>query len=288
MLSSRIRKVAYTKRIGVLVLALVLALSARASARSLEIPALVTARPTQLEPYRFFGNQTATVSLLVHTSQPKGLTLHAQLVQLTSNLAAPIGAPLEVSLPTDASPRHGVEIELSVPLPAVKRETDFELRFRSRQDREGAWHAGGRIPLRVYPSDLLSPVRRWATSHPLRVKDDHGSLAEWLRQQRIPVVVSGGNHGSRERRGVTLYVGARAVRKRAPVPVHQGEAIILFAERETETPRFLIDRRDGATVVTVEMRLLDRLATDPLAHKIFLEVFEVLNEERQSIGGNDR
>lgn len=279
MRSPQSGKVAFNKRIGVPVLALVWALSARASARSLEIPALVTPRATRPEPYRFFGERTVTVPLLVYRPQPKGLTLHAQLVQLTSNLAAPIGAPREVSLPTDASPRHGVEIEVSVPLPAVKRETDFELRFRSRRDRDGAWHAAGRIPLRVYPDDLLTPVRRWATSHPLRVKDDHGSLIEFLSQQRIPVVGVGRNHGFREGRGVTLYAGPRVLRERALVPRRQGEVIVLFAERETETPHLLVDRRGGGTVVTVEMRLLDRLATDPLAHKIFLEVFEVANEE---------
>jgi hypothetical protein len=38
--------------------------------------------------------------------------------------------------------------------------------------------------------------------------------------------------------------------------------------------------------VTVEMRLLDRLATDPLAQKMFLEVFELVHEERPSTGGN--
>jgi hypothetical protein len=36
------------------------------------------------------------------------------------------------------------------------------------------------------------------------------------------------------------------------------------------------------------MRLLGRLAADPLAQKIFLELFEVLNNEQQSMGGNDR
>jgi hypothetical protein len=227
------------------------------------------------------------VPLLVHAPEPEGLSLRAQLVQLTSELAVPIGAEREVSLPRDVPPNTGIEIEFSIPLPAVKRETDFELRFRSRRDRDGVWHAGGRIPLRVYPGDLLGPVRQWATSHPLRVKDDQGSLIEFLRQQRIPVA-GGEIQDFRDDRGVTLYAGARAFRERAPAPLRQGEAIVLFAERETETPRFLIERKDGGTAVTVEMRLLDRLAADPVAQKIFLEVFEVLNNEAQSTGGNDR
>jgi hypothetical protein len=139
----------------------------------------------------------------------------------------------------------------------------------------------------VYPGDLLSPVRQWATAHPLRVKDDQGSLIEFLRQQKIPVA-GGETQGVRGDRGVTLYAGARAFRERALTPLAQGEAIVLFAERETETPRFLVERKGEGMAVTVEMRLLGRLAADPLAQKIFLELFEVLNNEQQSMGGNDR
>lgn len=280
------RTAALSKRIGTVALALVLAFGSGAAARSLGSPALVTPRPNRVEPYRFFADRTATVPLLLHAPEPQGLALHAQLVQLASDFAVPIGAALEVPLPRDASPSPEVEIELSIPLPAVKRETDFELRFRSRRDRAGVWHAAGRIPLRVYPGDLLSPVRQWATFHPLRVKDDQGSLIEFLRQQKIPVG-GGETQGFRHGRGVTLYAGARAFRERALAPLRQGEAIVLFAERETETPRFLVERKGGGTAVTVEMRLLDRLAADPLAQKIFLELFEVLNDEKQSTGGTD-
>jgi hypothetical protein len=119
------------------------------------------------------------------------------------------------------------------------------------------------------------------------VKDDQGSLIEFLRQQQIPVA-GGGTPGLRDDREVTLYTGARVFRERALAPLRQGEVIVLFAERETDTPRFLVERKDGGTAVTVEMRLLDRLVADPLAQKIFLELFEVLNNESQSLGGNDR
>ena len=287
MLTSHGRKAALGKRIGAVALALVLAFGSGAAARSLGSPAWVTPRASRVEPYRFFADRVATIPLLVHVPEPQGLALDAQLLQLASDFAIPIGAALEVPLPTDASPSSGVEIELSIPLPAVKRETDFELRFRSRLGRDGVWHAAGGIPLRVYPGDLLSPVRQWATSHLLRVKDDRGSLIEFLRQQQIPVV-GRETEGSLDDRGVTLYAGARAFRERALTPLRQGEAIVLFTERETETPRFIVEHKDGGTAVRVEMRLLDRLAADPLAQKIFLELFEVLNNERLSIGGHDR
>jgi len=286
VLTSLRREAALSTRIGAGALALVLAFGSGAAAGSPGSPASVTPRASRAEPYRFFADRTVAVPLLVHAPEPQGLALHAQLLQLASGVAAPIGAALDVPLPTGASPSPGVEIELSIPLPAVKRETDFELWIRSRRDREDVWHAAGRIALRVYPGDLLGPVRRWAEAHPLRVEDDHGTLIEFLRQQEIPV--AGGIPGPRDGRRVTLYAGERALRKRAAVPLRQDEAIILFTERQTGTPRFLIERTGRATAVTVEMRLLDRLAADPAAQKIFLEVFEVLNDEQHLLGGNDR
>ncbi|MGH7380859.1 MAG: hypothetical protein ACREKR_01325 [Candidatus Methylomirabilales bacterium] len=287
MRTSYRRQAAPNKPVGAAALALVLAFGSGAAARSPGSPASVTPRASRVEPYRFFADRTVAVPLLVHAPELQGLTLHAELVQLASGFAVPVGAPLDVPLPTNASPSPGVEVELSIPLPAVKRETDFELRFRTRRGRDGVWHAAGRVPLRVYPGDLLSPVRQWATAHPLRVKDDQGSLIAFLRQQQIPVA-GGETQGVRDDRRVTLYAGARALRERALVPLAQGEAIVLFAERETDTPRFLVQRKGEGMAVTVEMRLLDRLAADPLAQKIFLELFEVLNNEQQSMGGNDR
>jgi hypothetical protein len=108
-------------------------------------------------------------------------------------------------------------------------------------------------------------------------------LIAFLRQHKIPVV-GGESEEVRDGRGVTLYAGGRALKERALDPVRPGEAIVFFAERETETPRFLVERTGGGTAVTVEMRLLERLAADPLAQKIFLELFEVLNNEHQSNG----
>jgi hypothetical protein len=281
------RESAPRRRIGIVALGLVLTAGSGAAGQSPGSLALVTPRASRVEPYRFFADRTATVPLLVHVSEPQGLALHAQLVQVTSGFAVPIGGALEVPVPTGASSGSGVEIEISLPLPAVKREADFELRFRSRRSRDGVWHAAGRIPLRVYPADLLDPVRQWAASHPLRVKDDQGVLIEFLRQQQVPVA-GGDARGIRDDREVTLHAGPRAVREGAFASPRKGEAIVLFAERETDTPRFLVEHKDGGIAITVEMRLLDRLAADPLAQKIFLELFELLNNEAQSTGGTDR
>lgn len=257
---------------GVLLI-VALSLGPAASAESFGSLALVTPRANPSEPYRFFGNRTVTVPVLIHAPEPEGLTIRAVLVQLTSNLSSPVAGELEVPLSARPAADPGIELDLSVAVPAVNRETGFELRFRSRRHGDRAWQAAGRIALRVYPVDLLSPVRAWAQSHPLQVEDDHGSLIELFRQQRIPLA---GHSGPR---GVTLYAGSRALQKRAQLPLGDDETVVLFTERETETPHLLIDRTGRGTTMSVEMRLLDRLAADPLAQKIILEVFQHLHEQ---------
>ena len=267
-------------------LASCLALGSEATPASFGGPALVIARPTRPEPLRLFGGQTAAVPVVVHAPEVEGLTLRAQLVQLTSNLSVPIVAELEVPLPSNPSPHSAIELDLSVPLPAVQRETNFELRVRSRRGHDKPWHAAGRIALRVYPGDLLDSVRVWAKSHPLRVRHGNGSLQRFLRQQRIPVVADGKAQGFGDGRGVSLFAGESALREHERFPLPEDEAIVLFTERESEPPRLFIERTDRGTTVSVEMRLLNRLATDPLAQKIFLEVFQLLHEERPSVKGD--
>lgn len=224
--------------------------------------ALVVPRTERLEPFRYFGDRTVSVPMAVLALEPGKLTIRADLVQLTSNLSVPIGAEVEVPLHEDSS-----ELDLAVPLPAVDRETDFELRIWARRDHAGPWHTAGRVGLRVYPGDLLKPVRAWAKSHPLCVEDDDGSLHQFLELQGIRVTGA-----SRTKKGrVVLYTG---------------ETVVLFTERETEIPRFVVDRTGGGAVVRIETQLLDRLATDPLAQKTLLEAFQLLEEEKLATEGD--
>jgi hypothetical protein len=260
-------------------LAVAMMASIAAFAASSRDPALVTPRPEPNEPFRFFGDRTVIVPLLIYAPEPDGLAIRAELVQLTSSLTATVARELEVPFSAGRTVGPGNEAALSVPLPAVKRETDFELRFRSRRQEDGVWQPAGRVAIRVYPADLLSPLRAWAESHALRVEDDHGSLSEFLRREEIRVAARPGP------RGIALYSGTRAIEKRENIPTRDDESAVVFTERETEVPRLLIDRTGRAATIKVEMRIVDRLATDPLAQKFFLEVFQLLHEQEPSTKG---
>jgi hypothetical protein len=214
---------------------------------------------TSGEPLRFFGDRIAAVPVSIH-SPGEGTAIRADLVQLTSGLAA--RAAGEIDVPPGAR-------ELAVSLPAVTRQTDFELRFRWRDRDHPAWQPAGRIALRVYPADLLAPLRAWAQSHPLRAEDER--MAEFLRSRGIPLA---GRDGPRE---VTLYTGGSALQKL------RGETAVLVTERETEIPHLVVDRTGPGVRVRVEARLMDRLADDPLAQKILMEAFRLLQETKEGM-----
>jgi hypothetical protein len=138
--------------------------------------------------------------------------------------------------------------------------------------------------MRVYPADLLAPVRAWVQSHPLRVEDDRGSLIALLRRQQIAIANQSESTGP----GITLYAGSRSLQKHARLPLRDGETAVLFTERETDTPYLLVERTGRRTIVRVETRLLDRLETDPQAQKLLLELFQYLREQAALIEGVDR
>jgi hypothetical protein len=229
------------------------------------------------EPHRFFGDRTVTVPLSIYATDPEALIIRADLVQLTTALAIAVYGDLEVPVrPTDSAISPIVS-SLALRLPAVERETDFELRFRSRRQADADWHSAGRVGLRVYPANLIDPIRVWAESHPLRVEDNRGVLRQFLREQQIAMAAPS------RRPEVTLRVGERSPADTTPLSLGPGK-VVLFTERETEIPRLIIDRA-RTTIIKVEMRLVDRLASDPLAHKLLLEIFQHLHEHALPVKG---
>jgi hypothetical protein len=258
-----------TTRIGALTLAALTGIQT-VSAQPIGNLVWVMPRFNPGEPFRFIGGRTVTVPLSIHGPRPEGLMVWAELIQISSSLAVPVGGQVNIPVAVSAQADTGFtsELELSLSLPVVSRETDFELRFQSSWPPARAMLSAGRIALRVYPGNLLDPVRIWAESHPVWLEDDQGSVTELFREHRIPVATQPGPLG------VTVYAGDGPVQKYSRVPPRHGQSAILLLERDTTAPHLIVDRTNGGTIVKVEMKLLDRLATDPLAQMIFLEAFQ--------------
>jgi hypothetical protein len=247
---------------------------------------LVTGRADPSEPYHFIGGRKVAVPLTIYGPKPNGLTVWAELRQLSSRLAVPVAGAFDVPLDSSAQPGGGFvsQVELPVPLPAVSRETDFELQFQSSWPPARAVLAAGRIALRVYPDNLLAPVRLWSESHSIHLEDGHGSVTNLFREQRVTIANRSG------RADLTVYAGSPSDRKQVRQPSGAGQAVIVIAERESAVPHLVVDRTGRGTTVRVETRLLDGLTTDPLAQKIFLEAFQraVISDDGPALQGVNR
>jgi TolB-like protein len=120
--------------------------------------ALVGPLPASRELYRCMGDRVAMLPLSIAAAQIEALVIRADLVQRGATLALPVMRDLDVAVrvPASGAPRITSTVRLQVP--AVARETDFELRFRSRRQTDEIWRPAGRIAVRVYPADPVSAM----------------------------------------------------------------------------------------------------------------------------------
>ncbi len=221
-----------------------------------------------------FGGRTVSVPVVVYGTPGVRADLRARLVQLAPGLAAPAGEPVDIASGVDFSAGLRRDLSIDVMVPAVERESRFELTVFLRAPPSGAWRPVGSLLLRAYPNDLLKPLKRWTERQPLRIDDPSGKLERFLSAQGIAVVDL--NARSLEKADgpvVTVLVDASDDLARAKARARRGEAVIVFRERAGAFPR--IDRTrwgNAGSLQVVELELLDRLSVDPQAQNLFLEL----------------
>jgi len=177
----------------------------------------------------------------------------------------PVGSAMAVRLVPGAIP------EIDVELPRVSQSSDFELRVESRAEDD--WRPAGRVALRLYPDDLLAPLRSFAARRDLRVVEDDGQLAALLERFRIPFRERGSPPNPRRKAApVTLYAGRPA--RETPIR----SVAVVFAERERGLPHLVVTELPEGKVIRVEMQLLSRLESDPRSQQTLLEIFELLEQ----------
>jgi TolB-like protein len=120
--------------------------------------ALVEPIPVSRELYRCVGDRTAMLPLSITATQIDRLVIRADLVQLGATLALPVMRDFDVPVRVPAPGVSRITSNVALTLPPVTRETDFELRFRSRRQTDEAWRPAGRVAVRLYPADPVSTM----------------------------------------------------------------------------------------------------------------------------------
>ncbi len=233
-----------------------------------------------------FGGRPVSVPLVLYGTPGMRVDLRARLVQLAPGLAAPAGEPVDVASGVDFSGGLRRELSFDVMVPPVERESRFELTVFLRAPPTGGWRPIGTLLLRAYPNDLLKPLKRWTERQPLRLDDPSGKLERVLAAQGIAFLDQSARSLEKgDGPVVTVMVGGSDDLARAKARARRGEAVVLLRERIAAFPRIERMRWTAGSLVVVELPLLDRLAVDPQAQSLFLDVIrsaqssETINEE---------
>jgi hypothetical protein len=239
------------------------AVLAEVGARSLASPRL----------QHVFGGRPVSVPLVLYGLPGARADVRARLVQVAPGLAAPAGEPVAIASGVDFSAGLRRELFFDVIVPAVERESRFELTVLLRAPPSEDWRPVGTLLLRAYPNDLLKPLRRWTERQPLRLDDPSGKLERFLAAQGIvSLELNARSLEKGEGPVVTVLVDGSDDLARAKARAQRGEAVVLLRERAGGFPRIERIRWGAGSLLVVELELLDRLAVDPQAQNLFLEV----------------
>ena len=256
-------------------MAVIVALSPQALGQSSAVLAEIGARPAASPSFQHvFGGRPVSVPVVLHGMPGARAEVRARLVQVAAGLAAPAGEPVGVAAgAVDFSAGLRRELSVDVMVPTVDRESRFELAVFLRAPPSGEWRPVGTVLLRAYPTDLLKPLKRWTERQPLRIGDPSGKLESLLVAQGIAVLdVNAQSLEKGDGPVVTVLVDGTDDLARATARARRGEAVVVLRERTGAFPRIERMRWGAGSLVLVELPLLDRLALDPQAQNLFMDV----------------
>jgi hypothetical protein len=247
------------------------AVSAAAEARSTAIE--VTLGPPPLARVEHvFGGRPFAVPIVLHGAPGGAVDLQGRWFLRAPALAAPVGDFIAIA--SGARMRTSrLELSVEMTVPAVERESTLELIVFLRPHGGDAWRRAGSLSVRVYPRDLLEPLRRLSERQPLRVRDGAGAFARFLQAQGVAFVdLNARVLEPLDSPALTLLAGGADDLTLAKERARRGEAVIVFREREVGFPRIELARWGLGSVTIVQLPVGDRLLVDPQAQKDFLEM----------------
>jgi hypothetical protein len=226
----------------------------------------------------FFGEQEVQVPFILTFTHDADIKLQIKSTQLTASLGAPYDLKAEI-LPvswTESIPT--VSRILSLKLPDVQRETEFELEFQIDNDQDKNLQAVGKIAIWVYPRDIVAPLKAWSKKVQLRVYDQQGQLSDFLNKNEIDFVsYLAAKPLKVDRKVVTLWV-SDSMLIADPPPMSPGESFIHIVGKSNGLPRVTVKQQEQQQFISVDFNFLDRVATDPVKQKMLVEIIQLVNE----------
>lgn len=235
-----------------------------------------------------FGGRSISLSVIVYGTPNVRSSLKGRLFQLTHGLAVPVGGDIEIASDIEFTSGIRRQLTFGLTVPAVERETNFELSVFLRVRPGATWRKAGSLGLRVYPADVLRPLRDWAQRQSLRLHDATGKLEAFLKMQGIAYLdLKSRPLQESSKPGITLIAGGPDGLALAKREAEQDEVVIVFQERVSTIPRVEAKRWGAGALVTVELEMLDGLR-HPNVQKAFLEIIELAQSQGDGSQGGTK
>jgi len=223
----------------------------------------------EVAEFHYIGGQKVVIPFWVYTSDNRTLILTAEATQLGYSLQAPYGIKAEITPASDE--KNSVVRHLSLMLPEVKRETNFEVVLK-RNEKENPEDLG-RFKMVVYPQDMLKPLKQWAKEHQVRLKDRQWILAEVFEKNEIEFVDDrAALPKTKERPVVTIIVGEPEEDFLEKPPGFWEGSIIILREGYSSIPKVTVRPIKTGTLVDVELEVVKDLTQNPRHQKAFLDI----------------
>lgn len=226
----------------------------------------------------YFGGQPQDIFLRLSHGDPSEFEkFTASLHQLTSASEILIQDNLAIASTVPILSVKKPELRLSgtvhTDLPAVRRPTDFLLRFR-RTGESSENVPAGEFRIRVYPTDLLSGWKTWSGHVQLRVHDPQELLSPFLKDQdfdfeefrtpaREPLPI------------VNLIVPGGQPRFPRERYVKSGQTTIFFDGDIEPLPRVVVNKTETARVIDVHLPVLSGIAHNPKKQLMLAEILQL-------------
>ncbi len=224
--------------------------------------------------HHFFGGRTIDVPLVIGGHSEKPVDLRARLVQLVGPLGVSFHAGLEVFSGRAVNDDEPLAVSVSLLLPEVRDESDFELQFQVRTRGE-KWRDAGRARIRLYSQGILEALKPLSRNVLVRLKDDDDKLRPLLASldvdvtdYRAPVLRSGTPV-------VTLMVNGDDALDLADLEVLERESVVVFNERVRTLPKVVMLPYLDGHLIQVDLEVLNNLESDPMVQKTFMEIIKL-------------
>ena len=185
----------------------------------------------QTPEYHFFGGSKIVLPFLIRHVVGSIADVRVESSQMAAALEAPYDLQARLVSPVKKEAFSPCNNLVSLNLPAVNRETAFELKFQIQLTPEGSWQEAGSAILHIYPANILEPLKQWSKKVQLRLDDSQKILGPRLEEQGITFVdVKAAQSLDPKTPVVTIMIMGENTRAASLPRPKLGEAIVVFKE----------------------------------------------------------